>query len=77
MEELKILFDKLGVYYEIISDIEIRVVCPAIRHKNHGFHRTTATEDTITKIDFFCSLQDEGCILIKEIDGELNWTIVV
>jgi len=69
MEKLKTLFDNLGVYYENISDKEIRVVCPFDRHPNA---RTITTKELLNK-DLIC-LSDEGSILIMENEnGELNW----
>lgn len=73
MEKLKMLFDTLGVYYENISDKEIRVVCPFDRHPKA---RTISTKELLNE-DLTC-LSDEGSILIMENEnGELNWTGLV
>jgi len=82
LEKLKEVFDLLDVYYEIVSDKEIRVVCPIDAYNEKKYREATQKEvvDMIHKCDYNKAqvLEDEGCISIVDCgDDGLSWLGIV
>jgi len=82
LEKLREAFDLLDVYYEIVSDKEIRVVCPIDAYNEEKYRNVSQKEvvDMIRKCDYDEAqvLSDEGCISIVDCSADgLSWLGIV
>ena len=75
MERIRELFTALDIYFEEVSEKEIRVVCPIDRNKDYRYlDMNTIIQDTVKT----GCLTDDGSILLKENkDGSIDWLGVV
>ena len=73
IEKIKEMFDTFDVYYEIISEKEIAVPCPA------DFSKTILIPqiDIIKNPDTSCITDNSYVHILEDDYGELSWLVVI
>lgn len=78
--KLRIIFDALGVYYEKVSDYEIRVICPSDslpfeKYYNLADNNDKGQNDFLEDKDLNVITDDGMIYILADEYGELSWVM--